>query len=374
MSKSKKKGMTYKETGVNYDDMDPFKRLAQEAGLETAGNISRFNMAEFTPSRGESAYLIDCGDHFLAQVVEGLGTKNIVAEIMYKMTGELHFDKIAQCCMAMIVNDMITVGALPLSAAMYLAVGDSSWFKDEKRAANLIKGWKHACNLARCTWGGGETPTLKDIIYPNTIDLSGAAIGIIRNKANLITGKKIQEGDIIIIFLSSGIHANGLTLARKIADKLPQGYLTPVDHAGKTYGRALLEPTVIYVPVIEDCQRAGVDIHYAVNITGHGWRKLMRAEQPFVYVIDKIPKPQPVFQMMQKYGQVDDEEAFGNLNMGAGFAVFVPIDDVEKVLVVAKKNFIRAMVAGYIAEGEGEKKVVINPKGITFEGKTLQVR
>ncbi len=371
---SEQKGMTYQGTGVNYDDMDPFKREAQKAGLETAGNISRFNLVEFTPSRGESAYLIECGDYFLAQVVEGLGTKNIVAETMQSITGELHFDKIAQCCMAMIVNDLITVGALPLSAAMYLAVGDSSWFKDEKRAANLIAGWKKACDLARCTWGGGETPTLKGIINPNTIDLSGAAIGLIKNKANLITGQKIQDGDIIIIFFSSGIHANGLTLARKIADKLPQGYLTSVDHTGQTYGRALLEPTVIYVPVIEDCQRAGVDIHYAVNITGHGWRKFMRAEQPFVYVINEVPEPQPVFKIMQRYGPVSDEEAYGNFNMGAGFAVFVGAKDAVKVLNAAKKNNIGAMVAGVVENGKGEKQVIIEPKGLAFEGKSLQVR
>ena len=371
---SEKKGMTYAGVGVNYDAMDPFKREAQLAGLETAGNIGRLGVQEFEASRGESAYLVDCGDFFLAQVIEGLGTKNIVAEIMQKMTGELHFDKIAQCCIAMIVNDMITVGALPLSAAMYLAVGDSAWFKDEERAANLIAGWKNACNLARCTWGGGETPTLKDIIYPNTIDLSGAAIGIIRNKEQLITGQKIKEGDAIIIFKSSGIHANGLTLARKIANKLPQGYLTPVDHTGQTFGRALLEPTVIYVPAIEDCQRAGVDIHYAVNITGHGWRKLMRAEQPFVYVINEIPEPQPVFKVIQKNGPVDDEEAYGNLNMGAGFAIFVSDADVGKVLVATGKNGISSIFAGHIEKKGKEKKVIIEPKGLTFEGETLQVR
>jgi len=368
------KGITYQGTGVNYDDMDPFKRAAQQAGLKTAGNIKRLGMEELETSRGESAYLIDCGNHYLAQVVEGLGTKNIVAEMMYKLTGELHFDKIAQCCMAMIVNDMITVGALPISVAMYLAVGDSAWFKNEERAANLIAGWEHACNLARCTWGGGETPTLKGIIHEDTIDLSGAAIGIIRNKANLITGSKIQAGDIIIIFLSSGIHANGLTLARVIANHLPQGYLTPVNHTGQTYGRALLEPTVIYVPVIEDCQLAGVDIHYAVNVTGHGWRKLMRAQQPFVYVIDQIPEPQPVFQMMQKHGPVEDREAYANLNMGAGFAIFVPEKDVAMVLLTAKKNHIMAIAAGHIEKRGEEKKVIIEPKGITFEGESLKLR
>lgn len=368
-------GMTYEKTGVSYKDMDPFKRAAQEAGLETAKNIKRFGITEFEPSRGESAYLIDCGDHYLAQVVEGLGTKNIVAEIMQILTGELYFNFIAQCCMGMIVNDLITVGALPISAAMYLAVGNSDWFKDEARAKNLIDGWKHACDLARCTWGGGETPTLKGIIDPKTIDLSGAAMGWIKNKEHLITGKKIKAGDVIIIFSSSGIHANGLTMARDIATRLPQGYLTPVDHTGKSYGRALLDPTLIYVSAIEDCQLAGVDFHYAVNITGHGWRKLMRAKEPFNYVIKNIPTPQPVFKVMQEYGPITDFDAYRDLNMGAGFAVFVDQKDVATVLKTASKNGIEAMVAGRIEEcPDKEKKVIIEPKNIIFAGSDLGVR
>ncbi|MCX6739643.1 MAG: AIR synthase related protein [Candidatus Parcubacteria bacterium] len=368
------KGMTYQGTGVNYDDMDPFKREAQQAGLKTAGNISRLNMTEFAPSRGESAYLVDCGNHFLAQVVEGLGTKNIVAEAMQQLTGELHFDLIAQCCMAMIVNDLITVGALPISAAMYLAVGDSAWFKDEARAKNLIDGWMHACNKSGCTWGGGETPTLKGIINPNTIDLSGAAMGIIRNKQHLITGEKIKHGDVIIVFASSGIHANGLTLARRIAEKLSQGYLTPIDYIGTTYGRALLDPTVIYVPIIEDCQYWNVNVHYAVNITGHGWRKLMRSQEPFIYVIETIPDPQPVFQIMQKHGPVDDEEAYGNLNMGGGFAIFVSEKDVPLVVDISKATNIPIVGYGHIEKSGEDKKVIIEPKGITFDSKSLQVR
>jgi phosphoribosylformylglycinamidine cyclo-ligase len=367
-------GMTYQQTGVNYADMDPFKQLAQAAGLKTAGNINRLGMTEFTPSRGESAYLIEFGEQYWAIVVEGLGTKNIVAEAMQRLTNELYFDFIAQCCMGMIVNDLITVGALPITAAMYLAVGDSGWFKDEKRAANLIDGWMRACNKSGCTWGGGETPTLKGIINPDTIDLSGAAMGIIRNKKHLITGEKIKHGDIILIFGSSGIHANGLTLARRIAEMLPQGYLTPIDYTGLTYGRALLEPTVIYVPIIEDCQHWNVDVHYAVNITGHGWRKLMRAQEPFVYIIESIPEPQPVFQVIQKHGPVDDEEAYGNLNMGGGFAIFVSQQDVEVVADIAKATNIPIVGTGHIEKRGNEKKVIIEPKGLVYESKTLAVR
>jgi len=369
--------MTYAGVGVNYDAMDPFKRMAQLAARETAQNIRRLNNGEFQEveaSRGESAYLIEAAKSYFAHVEEGLGTKNLVADAMYQLTGKSYYDHIAQDTVAMIVNDMITLGALPLSTAMHLAVGDSSWFDDEKRSGDLIEGWKKACNAARCTWGGGETPTLKGVIVPGTVVLSGSAMGLIKPKERLIRAEKIQHGDAIILIESSGIHANGLTMARKIAEKLPDGYMTKLDD-GRSYGETLLDPTHIYVGLIEDCLNAGVDIHYAVNITGHGWRKLMRAPQPFAYVIEQLPRRLPIFDFLQKHGPVDDYEAYGNFNMGAGFALYMPEADVSKVWEVLRSGQYpdqRACLAGYIEAGD--KKVVIKPKGLEYKAETLGVR
>ena len=109
----------------------------------------------------------------------------------------------------------------------------------------------------------------------------------------------------------------GLTLARAIAERAPEGYLTRL-RDGRPYGEALLDPTHIYVGVIEDCLTRGIDIHYAVNITGHGWRKLMRAKEPFAYVIDRIPSPQPVFEFMQAQGNVDDTRGLWQFQHGSG--------------------------------------------------------
>ncbi len=364
--------MTYAGVGVDYEAMDPFKRLAQLAGRETAENILRLGFSEVEMSRGESAYLMDAGDHFLAHVEEGLGTKNLVADTMYRLTGKSYYDCIAQCTVAMIVNDMITLGALPLSVAMHLAVGVSSWFSDEKRCDDLIHGWKKACELARCTWGGGETPTLKDIVYPDAVVLSGSAVGVVKPKSRLMNAANIKHGDAIVIIRSSGIHANGLTLAREIAGKLPEGYLTKLSDE-RMYGEALLDPTIIYVPLVEDCFREGVEIHYAVNITGHGWRKLMRATQPFKYIIDHIPMPQPVFSFIQEHGPVDDKEAYANLNMGAGFALYVRECDVAKILTIAHSLGMSALRAGTI-EASKVKKVTIHPLDLEYLGSTLGVR
>jgi phosphoribosylformylglycinamidine cyclo-ligase len=369
------KKMTYAGVGVNYEAMDPFKRMAQRAGRETADNIRRLNNGEFQEvemSRGESAYLIEAAKSYFAHVVEGLGTKNLVADAMYRLTGKLYYDRIAQDTVAMIVNDMITLGALPLSVAMHLAVGDSSWFNDEKRYRDLVKGWKNACNLARCVWGGGETPTLKGVIVPEAVVLSGSAMGLVKPKERLITADNIQHGDVIVFIESSGIHANGLTMARKIADKLPDGYLTRLDD-GRTYGETLLDPTHIYVGLVEDCLNRGVKIHYAVNITGHGWRKLMRATQSFVYIVERLSKQLPVFDFLQEHGPVDDAEAYGNFNMGAGFALYVSEADADAVLEVATSHNIGALRAGYI-ERSDNKKVVIKPKNLEYSGATLGVR
>ncbi|KKS11475.1 MAG: Phosphoribosylformylglycinamidine cyclo-ligase [Parcubacteria group bacterium GW2011_GWB1_41_5] len=375
-----KEKMTYAGVGVDYDAMDPFKRMAQLAGRETANNIRRLNNGEFQEvemSRGESAYLIETSDSYLAQVEEGLGTKNLVADAMYRLTGKSYYDHIAQDTVAMIVNDMITLGALPLSVAMHLAVGDSNWFDDKKRCRDLVEGWKNACNLARCVWGGGETPTLKGVVVPETIVLSGSAMGLVKPKERLITADNIQHSDAIVLIESSGIHANGLTMARKIAGKLPDGYLTRLVN-GRTYGETLLDPTHIYVDLVEVCQNLGVDIHYAVNITGHGWRKLMRATKPFAYIIEILPRQQLIFEFIQKHGPVDDAEAYGNFNMGAGFALYVPENHVVKlwdVFSYLPKRFkpFKALCAGHI-ERSKEKKVVIRPKGLEFSGATLGIR
>ncbi len=367
--------MTYAGVGVNYDAMDPFKRMAQLAGRETADNIRRLNKGEFQEvemSRGESAYLIEAAKSYFAHVEEGLGTKNLVADAMYRLTGKSYYDHIAQDTVAMIVNDMITLGALPLSVAMHLAVGDSNWFDDAKRCRDLVGGWKNACNLARCVWGGGETPTLKSVIVPEAIVLSGSAMGLVKPKKRLITANNIQHGDVIVLVESSGIHANGLTMARKIADKLPNGYLTRLDN-GRTYGETLLDPTHIYVALVEDCLNRDVNIHYTVNITGHGWRKLMRATQSFAYIVDRLPRQLPIFDFLQKHGPVDDIEAYGNFNMGAGFALYVSKADANVVLEIASSHKLVAFRAGYIERSE-EKKVVIKPKGLEYSGATLGVR
>ena len=366
-----KNQLTYKQSGVNYDLIDPLKRLAQVEGKKTARNLQLSKMKEISASRGESAYVVENNNSYLAIVEECLGTKSLIADAMQKITGKSYYDMIAQDSVAYIINDLITVGAQPTVIVAYWALGSSEWFADKKRIETLVKGWAKACDMAGAAWGGGETPVLKGVINEEAIDIAGACFGIIQPKNRLILGKKLRPGDKIILLESKGIQSNGVSLARKIASMLPQGYATKIG-GGKMYGEALLAPTIIYAKLIQDLFKNKIDIHYMANITGHGWRKIMRSNKILTYRIQTLPPVPEVFNFIMEKGPVDEKEAYGDFNMGAGFAVFVPKKDANKVVEIAQKNKIKAYIAGQVEKGQ--KQVIIEPKNIIFEKESLQVR
>lgn len=363
--------ISYKKSGIDYNLLDPLKILAQKQGLLTAKNLKNTSFIEVSKSRGESAYVIEGTDCYYAMVEEGLGTKNLVADKMMKITGKTYYDVIAHDSVAMIVNDLITVGARPVTILAYWAVGESDWMKDKIRVKDLVTGWKKACDLSEASWGGGETPTLKDIVYSNTIELAGSAFGIVEPKSRLILGNKITAEDAIILFESSGIHANGLTLARKLADDLPKGFATILPNK-RMYGEELLKPTIIYCKFVNDLLKERIDIHYCVNITGHGWRKLMRAKKKFSYVIDTVPPVPDIFTFIQEKSKLSNREMYATFNMGAGFAIFVPKKNVDKIIDISAKHQIKAYKAGVVKEGK--KQVLIEPLQIIFKKDDLNIR
>lgn len=364
--------LSYESSGVRYDQLDAFKRACQKAARTTAEALKSHGYAEPATTRGESAYLIEAADHFLAHVEEGLGTKNLVADAVQAATGKSFYREIAIDTVATIVNDLITCGALPISVAMHAAVGDSGWFSDEKRTADLVAGFAEGCRQAGAVWGGGETPTLRGVVDPKTIVLAGSAIGKIAPKSLRITGG-VKDGDSIIFLASSGVQTNGLTLCRKIADQLPQGYQTPIGD-GRTYGEALLAPSVIYVAFVRECQRRNLKLNYVAHVTGHGWRKLMRLDEPFVYEITS-PRPAPaLFKFLEKSGPISEREMYATFNQGIGFAAYVSPKDADAVLAAAKATGYDAWLAGRVKK-EGTRKAVVVPSlNLAFEGDTLQVR
>ena len=363
--------LSYEQAGVNYDLIDPLKIAAQRAAAATGTHLAAHGFSEVKASRGESAYVVDVGPFYIASIVECLGSKALVADEMHKLTGKSWYDSIAQDTIAMAINDLITVGATPLVVQAYWAAGGSDWFGDAQRSQALVAGWKRACDICGVAWGGGETPALAGIVEAGRIDLAASCTGLINPKERLSVGDALAPGDAIVLLASSGIHANGLSLARKLVERLPQGWLTPISD-GTPYGEALLAPTVLYSPVTEALYKAGIMPKYCANITGHGWRKLLRHPAQFTYRIHAVPAVTPVLQFIQQHAGHDDREAYSTLNMGAGFAIFVKSEDAQRTVQVAQAAGVAAMVAGNIEAGA--KQLVIEPLGIRFGDDDLQLR
>jgi phosphoribosylformylglycinamidine cyclo-ligase len=363
--------LSYRQAGVDYELIDPLKVAAQRAAAATALHLQAHGFSEVSDSRGESAYVVDVGPFYLASIVECLGSKALVADEMSLLTGRSYYDAIAQDTIAMAINDLITVGATPLVVQAYWAAGGSDWFADAARAQALVAGWKRACDLCGVSWGGGETPALAGIVEAGRIDLAASCTGLVKPKERLSLGDRLGPGDAIVLLASSGIHANGLSLARKLVERLPQGYLTPVQ-PGLSYGEALLAPTLLYSPVTEALYRAGITPHYASNITGHGWRKLLRHPKALRYRVHTVPEVSPVLRFIQQHAQQSDHEAYGTLNMGAGFALFVSADQAQRTLEVAREQGVQATLAGVVEAGE--KELLIEALGLRFAGEDLQLR
>ncbi|NQU10710.1 phosphoribosylformylglycinamidine cyclo-ligase [bacterium] len=364
--------LNYKTAGVDYDILDGFKRACQRAATGTVSGLAGHGFTEPAGIRGESAYVLEGRDEDYAHVEEALGTKILVADAVYRLTGRSRYRQVAIDDVATIANDLCAVGALPVSIAMFAAVGDNDYFADEQRATDLADGFAEGCRLAGAAWSGGETQTLKGMVTPGTVILGGSAFGRIAPKANRITGE-VGDGDAIILLASSGVQTNGLTLCRAVADRLPRGYLTPLAD-GRGYGEALLDASVIYVAFVAACQQAGVRLHYAVHLTGHGWRKLMRLPAPWVYRIDSVPEPQPVFDLITRTAGLDTREAYGTFNMGVGFAVYVSPGDADRCLVLAQQHGYQAWRAGTVRKEGDRKAVEIAPLGLTYSGESLQIR
>lgn len=367
----KKQKITYSQVGDNYETKDPIKKHIQSYARKTGKNLLAHGFQELEETRGESAFVWKMGKIYMASVIEGLGTKNLIADEMYKLTRKSYYDSIAYDTVATIINDLVSVGATPLVLHAYWAIEDNIWLYDTKRMKDFITGWRDACNEAEVTWGGGETATMKDILYQNVAEFAGSAIGIIPSKERLIVDKNLQVGDRIVLLKSNGVNANGISLVRAIAKKLPDGYATKLAN-GKTYGESLLTKSNIYAKVVSDLLDEKISIHYISNITGHGVRKIMRAKKEVTYRIEKIFDPQEIFTFIQNHAALSDKEMYATYNMGMDYALFIPPKDVEKAQRIIKKSGFQSIDAGCIEQGP--RQVVIEPLSLVFQSQSLNLR
>lgn len=265
-------------------------------------------------SLGHFSGLVDLGDRALAVSTDGVGTKILVGRELQR------YETLGVDLMAMNVNDIICVGATPITFVDAISVQRPDSYVMERLGEGLLRGAREA-DVAIV---GGETATVPELLAGDGdgIDLMGTAIGIV-DKDKIISGDEVSPGDVVLGIESSGIHSNGLTLARRVIPK-DSYYL-------------LLEPTRIYVkPVLdllEMCRPTGL-----VHITGSGLLNLLRLKKGVGFSLE-MPHASPIFQAIQHFGEVSDEEMYKTFNMGVGFVVIVRPDDAETAHRLLNKHY-----------------------------------
>ncbi|MRR38797.1 phosphoribosylformylglycinamidine cyclo-ligase, partial [bacterium] len=254
---------------------------------------------------GHYAGLLDMGSFALAMTTDGVGSKVLIANAISK------WDTVGIDCIAMNVNDLYAIGAEPIAFVDYLAVEKV----DPERAAQIAVGLARGAEISNMTIVGGETASLPEII--RGFDLAGTAIGVV-DKDKVVTGAKIQEGDVLVGVPSSGLHSNGYTLARRIIAESKYTYFDTMPGGDKSIGEELLTPTRIYPEIVELVKRC--DVHGLAHITGSGLLKLRRISNLGFEITDPL-EPKPVFRFLQEQGGVDEAEMYRTFNMGMGFMI-----------------------------------------------------
>jgi phosphoribosylformylglycinamidine cyclo-ligase len=363
-------GSAYGAAGIDYQALDGGKRRALSAALATSGLLAVRGGTAIDASRGEPAFVFELGGQTLAFVVEGLGTKSMIARQTEEELGVEGYANVAYDTVAAIVNDLCCVGALPLVVNAYFATGSSGWYAHEERQTALLAGWQRACVDAGATWGGGESPSLPGMVAGPEIELAGSAIGAVPAGRRPMFGADLAPGDDIVFVQSSGLHANGASLARKLAAELPDGYRTPLP-SGRTLGAALLDPSLIYVPLVHALMAGDLDVHYLSHITGHGLLKLMRPRRDLGYRVSRLPEVPEVLEFLVHAADMPPAEAYSTFNMGCGFAVYSAPGEGERVVALAAELDLAAHVAGTVEPGP--RRVILEEVDVVFEDSDLDL-
>ncbi|QUC63896.1 phosphoribosylformylglycinamidine cyclo-ligase [Nitrosopumilus sp. K4] len=338
--------LTYKKAGV---DISKIKKSQVAIGKMIASTHKLQKMAKITHGFGHYAGIVEIpGGKLLATHTDGVGTKVVIANMMKK------YNTIGIDCVAMNVNDIICIGATPISFVDYIAANRNDQTIFKKIVEGLVKGAKKSAMPIV----GGETAIMPDVIEGKgfAFDLAGMVVGLV-SKKDMVLGNKIKPGDIIIGANSTGIHSNGYSLARK-AILSKYSVKDKVKGIGNI-GDALLRPTEIYVkPVLEIIQKCKVN--GLAHITGGSFTKMMRLKKTG-YDIDSLPKLPPIMGLIEEQG-VKPEEMYKTFNMGVGFCVVSPKDQASKIKSIFKKHKISSQEIGQITSKKG---VFVNSTKIT---------
>lgn len=327
----RKTPMTYAKAGVDINQKSKaIASLVQKLQYRRTGKGSVMNI------KGQFTALIEFGDDVLTLCTDGVGTKLLIAEALDK------WDTVGIDCMAMNVNDTICVGAEPFAFVDYIAIDKPNPNVTEEIGVGLDK----AAEMANVDIVGGEIAVLPEIV--KGVDLSGTCLGFV-GRDRIVDGSKVQIGDAIIGLPSSGVHSNGLTLARRVLEKSEIPLDQKFPRLGSSIGEELLTPTFIYVrsvlKMLDKCEVTGM-----VDVTGGGLRNFIRLKQDVLFDISKPLRPQPVFEILQELGSIETKEMYQTFNMGMGFAIVLREDDAKEAVKALGKN---AKVVGAVMEGEG---------------------
>lgn len=280
----------------------------------------------------------------LVSGTDGVGTKLKLAFLLDK------HDTIGIDCVAMCVNDIACAGGEPLFFLDYIACGKN----EPEKIAAIVSGVADGCVQSGAALIGGETAEMPGFYPEEEYDLAGFAVGVVDEK-DLITGKELKAGDVLIGMASSGVHSNGFSLVRKVFDMTKESLNTYYDELGATLGEALLAPTKIYVKALSAVKSAGVKVKACSHITGGGFyenipRMLCEGVNAVVEK-DSYPVP-PIFRMLAREGQIEEKAMYNTYNMGIGMIVAVDADDVDKTMQAVRAAGEEPYVVGRIEAGE----------------------
>ncbi len=317
---------------------------------------------------GFFANVIDIGHGMgLALSTDGVGTKLLVAQMMQK------YDTVGIDCVAMNANDVLCVGARPIAFLDYIAVQEANPVLLE----HLMQGFKEGARRAGVAICGGEIAQIREMLASERdgwgCDLVGMCVGHVPLD-KVIVGKAVTPGDVIIGLGSTGIHSNGLTLARQVLfTQNTYKVDTTFEELGRTLGEELLEPTAIYVPEVVEALERPLAIKGLAHITSDGLLNLLRLHtdsEPVGYVIDRLPPVPPIFSLIQQSGNIPDPEMFRVFNMGIGFCAVVAERDAEAFREIVKSHGREAHQIGRVV-ADPEQRVLIQPYGLVGKGNTF---
>jgi phosphoribosylformylglycinamidine cyclo-ligase len=308
---------------------------------------------------GYFANIVDIGGVGLAITTDGVGSKAMIADMMRK------YDTIGIDCIAMNVNDLLCVGARPVSLVDYIAVEKA----DAAMLDGIAIGLAEGARQSNISITGGEISQLRDVV--RGFDLVGTAVGTVPLDRILI-GRDLRPGDRVIGIPSSGIHSNGMTLTRRVFFEQAGAKIdTHFPELGCTLGEELLRPTLIYVPEIVEVLDKISSVKALMHITGDGLLNLPRVDAEIGFVIDDLPEPPPLFGLIEKLGGVARAEMFDVYNMGMGFCVVVAEADADATLAILARHGRRASVIGH-AVADPSKSVQLPHEKLIGTGKRFR--